>query len=192
MITIEPPTYELFPFLDPFEDPELLLSPCFPYLPAPPGFAPINWPGEIPAPAGMAARDWSSLIRPAPPSKLYQELPGLAAVNRDRTSSVISPIAHIPSIESSGVPTTCTYSMASVTADCDDRLLASLLTRSSFRSMSHDSVTSESTLYSDMDSSAGPIPAGCSVPIPGWWLKREGPFVAPMPHPRIIHRIESS
>ena len=100
-----------------------------------------------------------------------------AAVDREGTSSVFSPIAHIPSTESSGIPTT--DSMASVTADCDVRLLASLLTRSSFRSMSHDS---ESTLYSAMDSLARPTPAGCSVPIPEW---REGPFMAPMPHPRI-------
>ena len=92
---------------------------------------------------------------------------------------MISPIAHILSTESSGIPTTDL--MASVTADCDDRLLALLLTRSSFRSMSHDSVTSESTFYSDMDSSAGPIL--------GWWLKRESPFVAPMPHPRYYCRL---
>ena len=75
--------------------------------------------------------------------------------------------------------------MASVTTDCDNRLLASLLTRSSSRSMSHDSVTLESTLYSAMDISARPTLTGCSAPIPGWRLKREGPFVAPMPHPRI-------
>ena len=181
VITIAPQTYELFPFVDPFEDLELLLPPHFPYLPAPPGFAPIDRPGEIPAPAGMAARYWSSFIRPAPPSQLSRKLPGWAAVDRDQTSSVISPIAHIPSTESRDIPTT--DSMASVTAD--DRLLASLLTQSSFRSMSHNSVTSESTFYNVMDGWAGPTPAGCSVLILGWRLKREGPFVAPMPHPRI-------
>ena len=105
-----------------------------------------------------------------------------AAVDRDRASSVNSPIAHIPSTESSDIPTT--DPMASVTADCDDRLLASLLTRSSSRSMLH-SVTSESTFYSARDSSVGPTPTRCSVPIPGWQSKREGPLVAPMPHPRI-------
>ena len=84
VITITPTIYELFPFVDPFEDPELLLPPHFPYLPAPLGFVPINRPGEIPAPAGMAARDWSSFIHPAPPSQLSQELPGWAAVDRER------------------------------------------------------------------------------------------------------------
>ena len=71
---------------------------------------------------------------------------------------MILPIAHIPSIELSGMPTT--DSMASVTADCDDRLLASLLTRSSFRLMSHDSVMSESTFCSAMDSSVSRLRPG--------------------------------
>ena len=62
VITIVPPTYELFPFMNPFEDPELFSPLHFQSLPAPPGFAPINQPGEILAPAWMAARDWSSFI----------------------------------------------------------------------------------------------------------------------------------
>ena len=96
---------------------------------------------------------------------------------------MISPIAHIPLAESGVTPTT--DSMASVISSCDDRLLASLLTRSSFRSMSRDPATSESMFYSAMDSLAWPTQAGCSLPIPEWRLWQEGPFVTLMPHPRI-------
>ena len=53
-----------------------MLPPHFPYLPAPPGFAPIKRPGEVPAPAGMAAWDWSSFIHPAPVSTHVEAMSG--------------------------------------------------------------------------------------------------------------------
>ena len=49
---IAPPTYVLS--VDPFEEEELLSPPRFPFLPAPPGFAPLSHPGDLPGHAGMA------------------------------------------------------------------------------------------------------------------------------------------
>ena len=76
-------------------------------------------------------------------------------------------------------------SMASVDSDSDDRLLASLLNWSPSRLMTHDSVTSNSTFYSVMDSPAGPTLVRRTVPITNKYLNREGPFVAQIPHTRI-------
>ena len=181
VITIAPPTYELFPFADPFEDLELFVTPRFPYLPPPPGYAAIHRPGEIPTPAGMATQDWSSFIRPASPSQISQTLPGWNRDDQDRTSSTILPIAHIPLTDAGAPP--AADSRPSNTSDCDEQQLASLLTRSSFHLISCDSAMSP--FKSAMDSLVGPAPAAGSVPVPEWRLKREGPFVAPTPHLRI-------
>ena len=105
-------------------------------------------------------------------------VPLRTGVENNRIPSVISPIAHVPLADSCGIP--APHSMASDNSDRDYRLLASLLNRSSFRSMSRDSVMSESTFYCATDSLAG-----SSVPIPDWRLNREGPVMAQIPHPRI-------
>ena len=175
MITIVPLTYELFPFVDPFDDPGNIVATSLPILISSSG---ICYNRSARRNAGTCWDGSPGLVFIHPSGVALPVILRAARVGCCR-SSVISPIVHVPSTESSDIPTT--DSMASVSADCDDRLLASLLPRSSFQSMSHDPMTSESTFYSAMDSLARPTLAGCSVPTPGWRLKQE----ALMPHPRI-------
>ena len=59
----------LFPGGDPFEGLNEISSPHYPYLPAPPGFAPIIRPGEIPDPLfadSPALPGWFLSEQPAP------------------------------------------------------------------------------------------------------------------------------
>ena len=86
-VMIAPPTYVLFPSVDPFEEEELLSPPRFPFLLAPPGFAPLSHPGDLPGPTGMAYRDWSPFFRPTFSETGVDNAP------------VPSPIAHVHSLD---------------------------------------------------------------------------------------------
>ena len=83
VFVITPPAYVLFPFADPLDDEDMLSRPQFPSLP---GFATIDnqQPGALPGPAGIAAHDWSSFIRPGSPLQL---LPGWGRLEILDTSS---------------------------------------------------------------------------------------------------------
>ena len=93
---------------------------------------------------------------------------------------MLSPIAHEHSLDSR--VTSAPVPMTSFDSDSDDVLLASLLNRSSFRSMLPDSASSDYTFYS---AKGGPMPASHQNPVPNRCFRREGPFVARIPHPRI-------
>ena len=152
VFVITPPAYVLFTFANPFYDEDMLLRPQFPALPAPSGFSTIDnrQPGTLPGPAGIAARDWSSFIRPGSPS---QSLPGWgrpeildtgSGVNRLPT--VISPMAHIPSGDrcETGVPVSVTPVVSDITSD----FLDILLNQSFPRLKSDTSVISDGTWFS--------------------------------------------
>ena len=95
---------------------------------------------------------------------------------------MLSPIAHEHSLDShitsAPVPTT------SFDLDSDNILLESLLNRSSFRSTLPDSTSSDYTFYAKGEP-VGPTLASYQTPVPDRCFRREGPFVARIPHPRI-------
>ena len=158
-IQIVQPIYVLFPS-DPFDELDGILTPRFPYLPAPPGFTPIAIPDDILWPAGSTS--------------IHDASPALRDPNLLELSLKLSPIDRIPSEYSMG----CVSSSSSVASDDsygDAGLLASLL-GCSIGSVSRTSVSSEFSFYSAVDSPTGLPQAGPQHLVPRWRLAWEGPF----------------
>ena len=128
-IQIATPTYVLFPGSDPFVDLIAISPPRFPYLPAPPGFAPNVRPGEI--------------LDPVEPPSLFADPPEIlgwflseqSTPARDLMGfqSSLSPISSVPSGDSVERPSSSS-SLASDDLDGDVGLLTSLLRLPSFGS----------------------------------------------------------
>ena len=159
--TITPPAYVLFPFADQFDGEDMLSTPRFPPLPAPPDLAPIRQPGSLPV---------LSVVMDTSPAHNAS----LSPVPMASADSAVEPV-----LAERSAP------LDRAVREVCSSVVVSSAAQSNRRSLSPGLVQSDGSFYSATDSPTGQAPVIRHSPSFGLPLGREGPFVAANPHPQI-------